>query len=143
MGKIIKIIYLSIFLLVAIPAGYLALRYNQNITQAYPYPYKMNPVLLDEITQAEGADIVLIGDSSSSLLNDSLKGILDNVAKYLQRAPVVYDWGREAETMAQTLEKLKSLKKLPTLLIYHGGRDTLIKKKFDLKCLYRSTMVSF
>ena len=133
MGKIIKIIYLSIFLLIAIIAGYLGLRYSRNITQTYPYPYQMNSILLDEITQAQGADIVLIGDSSSSLLNDSLKGILDNVAKYLERAPIVYDWGREAETMAQTLEKLKSLKKLPTLLIYHGGRDVLLKKKFNLK----------
>ena len=109
MGKIIKIIYLSIFLLIAIIAGYLGLRYSRNITQTYPYPYQMNSILLDEITQAQGADIVLIGDSSSSLLNDSLKGILDNVAKYLERAPIVYDWGREAETMAPAIPSIDAV----------------------------------
>ncbi len=133
MHKLIKIIYLSLILLIALPAAYLGFRYTKNTTQLYPYPYKMKAILLEEIKQAEAADIILIGDSSTTLLNDSLKGVLDEVTSYLKRSPVVYDWGRPSETMAQTLQKLKSLKKLPTLLIYHGGRDPLMNQKLSLK----------
>ncbi len=133
MRKLVKIIYLIVIVLILIPSLYLGYRYQRNTTQVYPYPYKLNAPLLDEINSAQQADIILIGDSSTTLLNDSLDGFLSEITKYFKSTPKVYDWGRKGETAAQSLEKLKTLKKMPSLVIYHGGRDTLLNQKFNLR----------
>jgi tetratricopeptide (TPR) repeat protein len=133
MKKVIKIIYLLLFLVILIPSLYLALRYQKNPEQIYPYPYKMETIDSAEIKEAEQADIIVMGDSSAQLLANSLSDFPSEVAPFLKTPPKIYHWGRPAETPAQTLAKLKSLSKLPALIIYHGGRDALQYQKFNLK----------
>ncbi|MAF78441.1 MAG: hypothetical protein CME60_09775 [Halobacteriovoraceae bacterium] len=128
----IKIIYLSLILLIGLPSVFFGYRYMVNETQTYPYPYKVPSPSVEEIQQAENADIILIGDSSTSLLKDALQDLPSKVSVHLKNPPIIYDWGRPGETAAQTLKKLSALKSFPSLFIYHGGRDPFEKLKFNL-----------
>ncbi len=133
MQKIIKIIYIVLALVIVIPAIYLGIRYAKNSTQIYPHSYKLVQPSGKEVKEAEEADIILIGDSSTSLLLGGVEEVLDDVAKHFKNRPIVYDWGRPGEPMGQTLVKVKALSKMPVLFIYHGGRDTFLNQKFSLK----------
>jgi len=133
MQKIIKTIYIILAIVIIAPALYFGLRYSKNTTQIYPHPYKLTRPNPREVAAASAADIILIGDSSTRLLEGTIKEVVRDMAQYLKTPPLIYNWGRAGEPMGITLQKIKALPKMPTLFIYHGGRDTFLREKFDLK----------
>jgi len=106
-------------------------RFNANRPGAYPFPYEKIVVSASEVEKAQNADIVLLGDSATIPLENQLKVFNSEVSKDLKEPLKIYNWGAQGENLAFTLAKVKSLKKMPLLLIYHGGLDELDRARFS------------
>lgn len=68
-----------------------------------------------------------------SELNPYTQSIVDKVRKNITSPIKVYNWSRNNEGLHRTLAKLKSLKKMPLIVIYHGGSQEFNEKKFEIE----------
>lgn len=127
-----KKVKVVILLLILSVVGYGGWRYSKNPPQVYPFPYLLEAVPSEEIEQAENADIVIVGDSAGVYLNPYLEEFRERASSQLKDPLKVYNWARRGETLAHVIQKIKSLKKMPLLFIYHGGLDEMDQARFLL-----------
>lgn len=132
MLKKIKMIFL---LLVIAVVGYAGWRYSENPQQVYPYPYTLEAIPQDELAQAMEAQILIVGDSAGTYLDPYLEEFVGRASANLKNPLKVYNWARQGETLAHVFHKIKALKKMPLLIIYHGGLDEMDQARFDLKAV--------
>jgi len=125
-----KFVALALLLIVTSVSGFLAYRYSNNPKTLYPYPYKTIQIDPNEISQAEEATVLIVGDSATEILEKHLPQFRERTAKLIKDPLKIYNWGRRGENLAHVLAKLKSLKKLPSLIIFHGGLDELDRRRF-------------
>lgn len=128
-GKLKGLVIILILGLVA----YGAWRFSQNPDQVYPYPYQMGDFPPGEVEEAQNADVLIVGDSAGVYLSPHLKEFREKTASDLKEPLKIYNWAREGETLAHVLRKVKALKKMPLLIIYHGGLDEMDQARFQLK----------
>lgn len=122
-------------------SAYLYWDYSKKRTVITPYPYaflnsfddKYNKEHAQEITQAENAKILILGDRMGKTLDayaDNIKGQFGDAVK---TPPSIYNWSAENEGLFRSIHKLKKLKKFPPIVIYFGGTSELFEKKFEIK----------
>ncbi len=129
LGKLKGILLIAVIGAVA----YGAWRFSQNPQQIYPYPYQMGAFNPQELELASEADVLIVGDSAGVYLEPYLKVFREKTAPHLKEPLKIYNWARSGETLAHVLKKVKSLKKLPLLILYHGGLDEMDQARFDLE----------
>lgn len=103
----------------------------QKPTMIIPYPYTINENYGDEEKAASKADILIVGDKMGRNLSLYTKPIEDDFSQTSKRKINIFNWSQNYEGLHRTLHKIKSLKKLPPLIIYHGGSAEWFENKFD------------
>ncbi len=141
----IKKIFLSILVLILLSGGYLYWSLSAKKTLITPYPYTFNAnavaALTPELKDAESAKILIVGDRMAQALNNYTPEIETELAKNFKRAPKIYNWAKPHEGLHRTLFKLKSLKKFPSIIIYHGASSELYEQTFsiaDKKAIFKN-----
>ncbi len=101
-----------------------------------PFPYSFNQnasnALKNELLNAEAASILILGDRMGEALNNYTTELEESLAGSFKGPPKIYNWSRPHEGLHRSLFKLKSLKKLPPIIIYHGASSELFEKRFDV-----------
>jgi hypothetical protein len=123
--KVIILIFLLSF-------GYGLKLFLTNPTQLTPYPYYFEERTWSGSQLAENAHILIIGDRMGAELNPYTQTLVEKVRQNITSPIRVYNWSRNNEGLHRTLAKMKSLKKIPLVVIYHGGSQEFNEKKFDI-----------
>lgn len=65
-------------------------------------------------------------------LTPYVEEVANDLSKKLKEAPQVFNWSTNLEPIHRTLLKIKSLKKLPPIIIYQGGSTEFSEKTFTI-----------
>jgi hypothetical protein len=102
-----------------------------------PFPYEVaetpTKIYRDSLKQAQEAQVLIVGDRMGVALNSYIPMIKSELEKELKTAPAIYNWSRPHEGLHRTLNKIKSLKKVPPIVIYHGSSEEWYETKFNPK----------
>lgn len=135
MKKIGQKIIIVLLLCLMAGAGYVIWRFSANNETIYPYPYQPIKIIESERIEAEKADILIVGDGATQDLAPHLELFQKETKEFLKTPPRLYNWGARGETLAHVLAKVKSLKKMPMIIIYHGGLDELNRARLSPRSL--------
>lgn len=133
MNKILTIIKILIFLVIFLTGGLLWYNISGTRTTIEPYPYTLPTTLPADAQHAENANVLIVGDRMAQTLTRFNSIITERISKNLTTPLRVYNWSSDKEGLHRTLHKLKTLKKWPPVIIYHGGSQEFIEKKFMIK----------
>ncbi|MBT7610531.1 MAG: hypothetical protein HN576_12300 [Bacteriovoracaceae bacterium] len=129
----LKLLNRLILTIILIGVGFAIFKYQETPTQIVPYPYILNFSEVDGYKEAENTNVLIVGDRMGKALNRFLPALITNLSKGLQKPLKIFNWSDEHEGLHRTLAKLKSLKKLPPIIIYHGASEEFYEKKFQVK----------
>lgn len=133
MIKALKILGLSFVLLLVAIGGVAAYLYQTRPTRLTPYPYTFTKTEWEGLAEAEQAQVLLVGDRMGHRLAGYLNKIQEATSDQLAEPLRVYSWARQSEGLHRTLEKLRQLKRWPSVLIFHGLSQELEEQRFYLK----------
>jgi hypothetical protein len=132
----IKKFFIILLVLLLGAAAFLYFEYSAKKTLITPYPYSFNTnakmALEKEIVEAGNAKILIVGDRMGEVMSKYTPELIDELAKSFKFQPKIYNWSKPHEGLHRTLNKLKSLKKFPSIIIYHGASSELFEKTFDV-----------
>lgn len=132
----IKKILLFLTLLTLSAVGFLYWSYSSKRTIITPYTYSFNAnaklAINSEINEAESAKILITGDQMAATLNNYTADISAELSQNFKTPLKIYNWSKPHEGLHRTLFKLKSLKKFPSVIIYHGASSELYEKIFSV-----------
>ena len=114
--------------------------YSNRRTVIAPYPYSFlnsfdesfRKEHKEEIAAAQNAKILIIGDRMGKTLQSFESTLQDRFKGALNTPPTIYNWSEDNEGLFRTIHKLKTLKKLPPIIIYFGASSELKEKKFEV-----------
>jgi hypothetical protein len=133
MLKKILIAFLGLILLLG---GYSYWAFSSKKTLITPFPYSLNNnalnALASELPEAQKAKILIVGDRMALALNNYTTDLSAELGRSFKNPPQVYNWAKPHEGLHRTLFKLKSLKKFPSIIIYHGASSELFEKTFEV-----------
>ena len=109
---------------------YLVIHYQAIPTRIIPYPYIIETTSWPAQTEAENANVLIIGDKMGQALSSYIPELIKSTSKNLRTPLRIYNWAQNNEGLHRTLAKVRSLKKMPALIIYHGAAQELYEKKF-------------
>lgn len=141
----IKKIFILTLVLLLCAGGYVFWIFSTKRTLLTPYPYQFTlnaqKALESELKDAEAAKILIVGDQMGANLSAYTPSMIENLAQSFKAPPKIYNWSKPHEGLHRTLFKLKSLKKLPSIIIYHGASSELFEKTFsvtDKKAIFKN-----
>ncbi len=106
--------------------------YFQMDTMLIPYPYKLQ-YEISPPAEAKNAHILILGDRMASSLNNHILKLQNMTYKKIKDPLRFFDWSSKNEGIHRTLHKLKSLKKLPPIIIYFGASSEFYEYKYLFK----------
>lgn len=119
--------------------------YSGKRTVIVPYPYYFNAnaskALEADIKEAEKAKILIVGDRMAAPLSNYTKDLSAELGKNFKSPPVIFNWSKPHEGLHRTVFKLKSLRNLPSIIVYLGASSELFEKRFsvnDFKALQKN-----
>ena len=116
--------------------GYAYYEFNGRKTLIIPYPYSFNEnaknALRSELKEAQSANILIIGDRMGERLSNYTPEMIKRLSINFKNPPTIYNWSKPHEGLHRTLFKLKSLSKVPRIVIYHGASSELYEKTFSV-----------
>lgn len=130
--------FLILFLVALLGSGaYLYWVYSAKKTLITPFPYSFNTNaeknLKLEIAEAQEAKILIVGDRMGEALSKYTPELVQELSKNFKTPPKIYNWSKPHEGLHRTLFKLKAMKDLPSIVIYHGASSELFEKTFEVK----------
>jgi hypothetical protein len=128
--KLFKGLILVIVLITVVFGFY---KYQGTPTQVIPYPYVLNLTSVEGQKSAEKSHVLVIGDRMGKALDRFFPTMVTNLSKDLTEPLNIYNWSNEVDGLHRTIAKLKTLKKLPPVIIYHGASKEFYEKKFLIK----------
>ncbi|MFA6238687.1 MAG: hypothetical protein WC635_15235 [Bacteriovorax sp.] len=132
----IKKFFISVTILLALAGGYAYWSFSAKRTLITPFPYAFNTeaqkAIESEHADVQSSKILIVGDRMGAALSAYTPAIVDELAKSFKTPPKVYNWSRAHEGLHRTLFKLKSLKKIPSIVIYHGASSELYERAFSV-----------
>ncbi len=131
MKKILKKIAIFTIIILLLGIGGIAYLLSLKPVMISPFSYSVEKINLLGINEAEKADILIVGDRLGANLNNYLDGLKFDLKEEFKRELKIYNWSVDGEGLHRTLHKIKALKKLPPLILYHGGSQEWIEKKFN------------
>ncbi len=108
-------------------------KYEKNPVNITPYPFQIIEDYKDQVSTAERASVIIVGDQMGHGLNAYLPSLIEDISSNLAEVIKIFNWSRKNEGMHRTLSKIKSLKNLPEIIIYHGGSQEFFEKTFFIK----------
>ena len=130
-----KKFFITLLILVLAAAGYGYVEFYPRKILITPYPYSFNDnaknALQSELKEAESTKILIVGDRMGESLSKYTPEMLADLAKNFKNPPKIYNWSKPHEGLHRTLYKLKSLKKIPSIVIYLGASSELFEKTFE------------
>ena len=127
----IKKIFIGLFgLLVLSISGLVIYKIKTVPEQIIPYPYVLQASLSNLETENK---IALMGDKMGKKLAQYLPILEESMSKGLAKPIKIEDYTEAHEGLHRTFAKLKSLKSLPKIILYHGGSEEFYEKKFYSK----------
>jgi len=117
--------------------GYCYWIYTSRPTMTSPYPYYFVNNDYAESAAAAESHILILGDGMGKNLTFYSPELMAEVSLGLTRPLTTYNWSGENDGLHRSLSKLRSLKKFPKIVIYHGGNKDFYEKKFSLKDFHK------
>lgn len=109
-------------------------RYKSNFPSIIPYPYKISyRINKAELEKAQNSQVLIIGDEQGLELNRYFDELVKDLSVNINGDLKIYNWSKAKEPLVRTIFKLKSLSKLPPLIIYFGGSSEWDEQKFFFK----------
>ncbi len=131
-----KKIFIVLVALTMGAAGFAWYTFAGKKTLLVPYPYFFNAnatkALEAELPAAERAKILIVGDRMAAPLSNYTKELSEELGKNFKSPPIIYNWSKPHEGLHRTLFKLKSLKKVPSIIVYLGASSELYEKTFSV-----------
>jgi len=133
----IKKILLFFTFIILLASGYFIWGLSSKKVLITPYPFTFNDSvkkgLSGELNSAQGAKILIVGDRMAEALNSYTPGLSSELLKNFKNAPQIYNWAKPHEGLHRTLNKLKSLKVFPPIIVYHGASSELYEQIFSIE----------
>ncbi|MBI2520277.1 MAG: tetratricopeptide repeat protein [Bdellovibrio sp.] len=111
-------------------------------TQIIPYPYLINVPAPNDRSEAENANILLVGDRMAISFARFMPALIQDLSGNLRIPLKFHTWAVEGEGLHRTLARLKHLSHWPKVIIYLGGSEEGFENKFDIKD-YSKIMLNF
>lgn len=99
--------------------------------QIAPFTYTVRETNFKGLNEANNADVLIIGDRMALYLDKFLSPLKETLKNELKKEPVFTNLSRENEGIHRTLYRLKQLKKLPPIIVYHGASMEWFEEKFN------------
>lgn len=128
--KIIKTITLTILLCSVV---FIYMRFNANPMTIKPFPYIIKNQTIVGVEEVQRSNILIIGDRMAVNISRFIPTLQRLLSKNLESPIKISNWAGQNEGLHRTIQKLKKLKKFPSLVIYHGGTQERYEKKFEIK----------
>lgn len=114
---------LLIFGILAV-GGYGAYRYQQNPPSLYPYPYTVNAVSdAGQDALAQSAQVLFVGDRMSVEMQKYTDALISRASNNITEPINFHMWAAPGTGLHRTLAYLRTLAKLPPVIIYFGGSE--------------------
>lgn len=133
-------------------------RIKKNPQSEAPYPYKITGQPTSEtLASAKDAQILFIGDRLGAGLDKFMQSYNQTASKNISEPLKIYNMSRDGLGLHRTLNELKALPKLPSLIIYYGSsqeffetrahpiqyEDFLFNKKIQDEDILSSALMAF
>ncbi len=131
-------------LLALVASGvYWSLPYLANPVQTgTPLPYVLRANYALEAREAEKSSILIVGDRQGVKLASFMDALVEATKEKLGEPLRVYNWARKGEGLHRTLAKIKFLKRLPDVIVYHGGSEEFFEQRVRSQS-YRAILNNF
>lgn len=126
--KIVLILGLLGFLSVA---GFIGHKIFTMPSQSIPYPYVFESI--PKPTIPELTNVVLLGDRMGAKFSAYIPLLEESISKGLNKGIKITNLTSAHEGLHRTLIKLRSLKPFPKVVLFHGGSEEYLEKKFETK----------
>lgn len=126
MSSLFKILFLGFFLGAIL---WLSLPLFKRPTQIIPYPYIFEEATYQE--QNPKASILILGDRMGKRLYEFAKPLSQELSKDLLEPVQIESWAQSGDGFHRTLEKLKNLKKIPKIILFHGLSQEFVETRFE------------
>jgi hypothetical protein len=129
--KLLKVIFTVVAVSLLVAGYFLYARQKKNVQSIVPYPYYFN----SSPASREKAPILIIGDRMGKRLTlfkeQLIKKISSNLSKPIKIDTITVD----GLSMARTLNQIKNYGSLPFIIIYAGGSQEYLEKRFEISDL--------
>ena len=129
MKKVLTLIVISLLGVLGTASFLLFSRYQQNPEQIVPYPYEFDRpapgIALD-------APILITGDRMGVYFGKFKEELAATISANLAKPIKVQSMAKEGFGLHRTIHQLRSLVQWPQILIYQGGSEEFLEKKFHL-----------
>lgn len=123
----IKLLILTVLTVLVVLVAY---KFKITPTQIIPYPYLMNVKNIEGSLEAASSNVLIIGDRMGVALDKYIPSLIKDTSEELREPLKVYNWSRANEGLHRSIDKLKKLDALPSVIIYHGASEEFYEKKF-------------
>lgn len=110
-------------------------RYSKNPLSIIPYPFVFQKTAYSQIDEV--APILIIGDKLGARLGKFKKELAQKLSVNLTNPIKISNLANEGDNIHRTLKKIKSLKKMPLIIIYLGGSDEQYESVFQTSNLQK------
>lgn len=135
--RLFWIIIACLGFIVLAPLSWVAYRLAISPTQLVPYPYEVQRLDYADQNLAEKTTVLIVGDRMGKALDAYLPQLVDKSSVNLKTPLPIFNWSKEHENLARTLAKLKSLKKIPPVIVYLGASEEGYERRYDPRDLPR------
>ncbi len=135
--RLFWIIIACLGFIVLAPLSWVAYRLAISPTQLVPYPYEVQRLDYADQNLAEKTTVLIVGDRMGKALDAYLPQLVDKSSVNLKTPLPIFNWSKEHENLARTLTKLKSLKKIPPVIVYLGASEEGYERRYDPRDLPR------
>jgi hypothetical protein len=134
--KVLSFILISV-LIAMVTGGFLVFeRYRKNPEQIVPYPYEFASeapaIKLD-------APILITGDRMGAYLAKFKEELATTISVNLANSIKIQSIAKPGHGLHRTLHELRSLTQWPQILVYQGGSEEFLERKFDLSTIPKIT----
>ncbi|TNF31340.1 MAG: hypothetical protein EP319_02440 [Deltaproteobacteria bacterium] len=127
MWKKIKLLFLTLLTILVVLFAY---KYKITPTQIIPYPYLMNVKNIEGSLEAASSNVLIVGDRMGVALDKYIPELIKDTSAELKDPLKIYNWSRSNEGLHRSIDKLKKLDALPSVVIFHGASEEFYEKKF-------------
>ena len=135
--------FLTLIILVISSYIYYIISTKPTMITPYPYTFSYTHSQHDEI---QNSQILILGDRQGKHLDAFLPELTKEVSVNLRKPIKIFNWSSNGDGLHRSLEKLKSLKKIPPLVVVYGTSQEFYEKKFNIndhKTIFSKVLIFF
>ena len=127
----IKKLFILFTVVVLCGGSLLFIRLQNKPSSIYPFPYFVDSAQYktDDLQDIRKSDVLIIGDHLGVELEKYLPAVTDELSKNLRNKLYIHNWSTRSEGLHRSIKKLRVLKKLPSIIFYHGGSEEFFEDR--------------